>query len=89
MDLTFVGIDPHTGGEGSPTVWVENETADLVIQGETADELLRAQVAATEWVAGHATGIPVHETVIRIPARMVPILKEACDAAERRAEDLR
>ncbi|GAA4902507.1 MULTISPECIES: hypothetical protein [Streptomyces] len=85
MALEFVGIDPETTGGGSPTVWVEEETADLVLQGEEADKLLKAQVSETEWVAGHDTGIPAHETVIRIPARMVPILREACDVAERRA----
>lgn len=48
----------------------------------------RADEATTEECAhntapGHAHGIPDHETVIRIPARMVPALREACDAAER------
>ncbi|MGW7413164.1 hypothetical protein [Streptomyces sp. NPDC054863] len=89
MELRFIGIDPNTGGEGSPTVWVEEETADLVVQGETADELLNALAGETEWVPGHALGVPAHETVVRIPARMVPILRRACDAAERRAEELR
>lgn len=83
MTLRFVGIDPNTGGEGSPTVWVEEESADLVLQGEEVDELLKALVGSTEWVVGHKTGIPAHERVIRIPARMVPILREACNAAER------
>ncbi|MGW2276755.1 hypothetical protein [Streptomyces sp. NPDC001770] len=81
--LRFVGIDPNTGGEGSPTVWVEEESADLVLQGEEADSLLKGIVGSTQWVAGHKTGIPTHERLIRIPARMVPILREACDAAER------
>lgn len=85
MELRFVGIDPNTGGEGSPTVWVDEESAELVLQGEEADELLKALVSSTEWVPGHTTGIPAHERVIRIPARMVPILREACDAAERAA----
>jgi hypothetical protein len=85
MGLRFVGIDPNTGGGGSPTVWVEEGSADLVLQGEEADELLKAQVGGTEWVAGHAAGIPAHETVIRIPARVVSILREACDVAEQRA----
>ncbi|KFF96353.1 hypothetical protein PV367_22020 [Streptomyces europaeiscabiei] len=85
MALEFVGIDPETTGGGSPTVWVDEETADLILQGEEADKLLKAQVGETEWVAGHDTGIPAHETVIRIPARMVPILREACDVAEQRA----
>ncbi|MFG3495296.1 hypothetical protein [Streptomyces sp. NPDC047928] len=86
MELAFIGIDPNTGGEGSPTVWVDNETADLVLQGEEADALLKARLSEKAWVAGHAAGIPAHETIIRIPARMVPILREACDVAERRAE---
>jgi hypothetical protein len=81
--LEFIGIDPDTKSGGSPTVWVEEVTADLVLQGEEADELLKAQVGGTKWVAGHETGIPAHETVIRIPTRMVPILREACDVAER------
>ncbi|WP_327293013.1 hypothetical protein [Streptomyces sp. NBC_01198] len=85
MRLRFVGIDPNTGGEGSPTVWVEQESADLVLQGEEADSFLQSLVGSTEWVAGHETGIPAHERVIRIPVRMVAILREACDAAERAA----
>ncbi|TVL88435.1 hypothetical protein [Streptomyces sp. SAJ15] len=89
MALRFVGIDPNTGGEGSPTVWVEEESADLVLQGEEADALLQALVGSTEWVAGHKPGIPAHERVIRIPARMVPILREACDAAERASAEHR
>ncbi|MGW5355273.1 hypothetical protein ACWERV_32730 [Streptomyces sp. NPDC004031] len=85
MTLRFFGVDPNTGGGGSPMVWVEEESADLVLQGEEAEELLRAQIGATEWVPGHATGIPAHERVIRIPARMVSILREACNVAEQRA----
>ncbi|MGW4690317.1 hypothetical protein ACWEPM_36285 [Streptomyces sp. NPDC004244] len=83
MELRFVGMDPNTGGEGPPTVWVEEESSDLVEQGEATDELFIALVGSTEWVAGHRKGIPPYERVIRIPARMVPILREACDAAER------
>ncbi|MGK5641627.1 hypothetical protein ACSNOK_25395 [Streptomyces sp. URMC 126] len=85
MPLQFIGIDPTTSGNGSATVWVEEETADLVLQGEEADELVKALVGGTEWLPGHATGIPAHERVIRVPARMVPVLREACDASERRA----
>uniref|UniRef100_A0AAU2JMF5 HicB family protein n=1 Tax=Streptomyces sp. NBC_00049 TaxID=2903617 RepID=A0AAU2JMF5_9ACTN len=85
MDLQFVGIDPNTGEEGSPTVWVEEETADLVIQGVTAEELLTALIEGTQWVPGHVPGIPPHEAVIRIPVRMTDIIRKACDAAEERA----
>ncbi|MEU6655950.1 hypothetical protein [Streptomyces sp. NPDC046900] len=82
MDLQFIGIDPDTGKNGSPTAWVDQENADIVIQSYTADEKTRA--ACVENTApGHAKGVPEHETVIRIPARLVPILRKACDAAER------
>ncbi|MFF8813889.1 hypothetical protein [Streptomyces pactum] len=82
MHLKFVGIDPETGDAESPTVWVDQANHDLVIQGWKADARTEAECAATT-VPGHAVGIPDHETVIRIPARMVPILRRACDDAER------
>lgn len=82
MDIQFIGIDPDTGKNGSPTAWVDQETADIVIQSYTADEETRAQCVANT-APGHAQGIPGHETVIRIPVRLVPIIREACDAAER------
>ncbi|AVZ77457.1 hypothetical protein SLUN_14730 [Streptomyces lunaelactis] len=82
MPLTFIGIDPETGQNGSPTAWVDSETRDIVVQSYTADEETRAECVRTT-ALGHAKGIPAHETVIRIPLRMVPMLREACDAAER------
>ncbi|WP_406731336.1 hypothetical protein [Streptomyces sp. NBC_01794] len=82
MQLRFIGIDPNTGGTGSPTVWVDEETLDLVFQGWKADEKTEAECEATV-VPGHAPGIPEHETVIRIPARMVSMIRKACDVAER------
>jgi len=81
MRLQFVGIDPNTGSEGSPTVWVDEDSADLVIQGWRPDSEI--ETACAEWeVPGHAKGIPPHEAVVRIPARMVSIVREACDVAE-------
>ncbi|MFD9486163.1 hypothetical protein ACFWBX_19670 [Streptomyces sp. NPDC059991] len=82
MTLRFIGIDPNTGTGESPTVWVDQTKSELVIQGWKAGPELEAAVAAFE-MSGHAVGIPEHETVVRIPARMVPILRKACDAAER------
>jgi hypothetical protein len=54
----------------------------LAIQGWKADTELEAECPAFE-VPGHAAGISDHEAVVRIPARMVPILRRACDDAER------
>jgi hypothetical protein len=82
MSLRFIGIDPNTGTGESPTVWVDDASNELVIQGWKPGRELETQCAEFE-VPGHATGIPEHEAVVRIPARMVPILRKACDAAER------
>ncbi|MCX4508614.1 hypothetical protein [Streptomyces anulatus] len=82
MNLEFIGIDPETGQSGSPTVWVDPETRDIVMQSYRADDATLAECARNT-APGHALGIPDHETVIRFPARMVPALREACDAAER------
>ncbi|MDV9169752.1 hypothetical protein R6V09_06330 [Streptomyces sp. W16] len=82
MALRFIGIDPNTGTGESPTVWVDESRNELVIQGWKPDREIEVQCAAFE-VRGHAVGIPDHEAVVRVPARMVPILRKACDAAER------
>jgi hypothetical protein len=31
MALRFIGIDPNTGGDNCPAVFVDEETADLVL----------------------------------------------------------
>ncbi|MCL7380705.1 hypothetical protein [Streptomyces sp. 35G-GA-8] len=85
MQLRFVGIDPDTGTSNSPTVWVREAAEELVFQGWKADAELEGECAAFH-VPGHAVGIPSDETVVRIPFRMIPILREACDAAERAAQ---
>jgi hypothetical protein len=85
MPVDFIGIAPESEKTGSPTVWVHRETADLIFQGETADTPLVDEVGGRSWSPDHAAGVPAHESVIRIPARMVPIVRKACDAAERRA----
>ncbi|MBD0688500.1 hypothetical protein [Streptomyces sp. CBMA123] len=83
MPLDFVGIDPETGEEGSPTVWVDTDAHEFVFLGLDAEEALVAKLAGTEWVAGHKTGIPAGETPIRLPFRMIEIIRKACDDAER------
>ncbi|MEC3995088.1 hypothetical protein VSR01_16710 [Actinacidiphila sp. DG2A-62] len=83
MSLRFIGIDPNTGDEESPTVWVDEEKLDIVFQG-WEDEATSAEAGAFT-VPGHAVGVPAGEAVIRIPARMVPMIREACDVVEQRA----
>ncbi|NUP38893.1 MAG: hypothetical protein HOY76_18230 [Streptomyces sp.] len=82
MSLLFIGIDPNTGDKQSPTVWVDREKQELVFQGWLPSPELEAECAAFE-APGHAQGIPEGEGVVRIPARMVTMIREACDALER------
>ncbi|MFF3907306.1 hypothetical protein ACFYZJ_15215 [Streptomyces sp. NPDC001848] len=82
MPLQFIGIDPNTGDGESPTIWVDQERNELVLQGWKPSPELEAECAAFE-VPGHAVGIPDNEAVIRIPARMAQLIREACDALER------
>ncbi|MEU2660193.1 hypothetical protein ABZ615_33355 [Streptomyces sp. NPDC007325] len=84
MPLQFIGVDPESGQTGSPTVWVDDRTGDLLAQSYVADEQTRAECIEKN-APGHDKTIPAGETVIRIPAHMIPILKEAIDAAERAA----
>lgn len=76
MSLHYVGIDPNTGDGNCPTVWVDDESHDLVLQGWKVDDATRAECLTVG-------AIPDYEDVIRIPARMVPLIREACDRAER------
>ncbi|WP_435193300.1 hypothetical protein [Streptomyces sp. NRRL F-5630] len=82
MSLRFIGIDPNTGDKESPTVWVDEDHGELIFQGWLPSPELEAECAATE-VPGHAKGIPAGEGIVRIPFRMVGMVREACDAAER------
>lgn len=82
MTLRFIGIDPETNGNGSSTIWFDEDTKEIIAQGYIASEELRRKVTETP-APNHAAGIPEGEDIIRIPARMVPALRKACDAAER------
>ncbi|MFB7288963.1 hypothetical protein [Actinacidiphila glaucinigra] len=74
MALRFIGIDPDTGQGNCPTVWVDEAKGEIVIQGWKVDDpATHAQVLKTG-------PLPDHESVVRIPARMALILKEAADA---------
>jgi hypothetical protein len=82
MSLQFIGIDPDTEEGESPTVWIDPKKKELVLQGWKPDAQTEAECAAFE-VPGHAVGIPAGEGVVRIPARMASMIREACDALER------
>lgn len=45
MALRFMCVDPDTGTNGSPTAWVDQENACIVIQSYLADDAPPAQCA--------------------------------------------
>ncbi|MEU9044582.1 MULTISPECIES: hypothetical protein [unclassified Kitasatospora] len=74
MTLRFLGIWPNTPSDQSPTIWVEEETGDLIIQSWKADEATVRQAQEVGSVPGHTTDVPEHETVIRLPANMLQFI---------------
>jgi hypothetical protein len=72
--LQFIGIDPNTPGGNCPSVWVDDQTGDMVFQGwEETDEANRVKIASK-------SPILEHERIVRLPARMRPIIREALEA---------
>jgi hypothetical protein len=71
MALRFLGIDPETQHGGSPTVWDDGDC--YVIQGwRITDAAVLAEIGE----------IPAHETVLRIPKRMMQFFPEVSDAGQ-------
>lgn len=76
MTIEFVGIDPETDEDGCPTVWVDKAAQDLLIQSYEADD---DTTRTCDALSPARAPIPPDETVIRIPARMIPIIRKALD----------
>ncbi|WP_339152208.1 hypothetical protein WID27_12675 [Streptomyces sp. F41] len=74
MSLKFLGIWPNTSDDGSPTIWLDDTTGDLIIQSWTADEATVRQAQEVGSVPGHSTEVPDHESVIRLPANMLQFI---------------
>jgi hypothetical protein len=71
MSLRFIGVDPDSPNNGSPTVWLDDADGSIVIQGwKITDERTMSEITA-------AKAVPDHETVVRMPARMASFLMEA------------
>jgi hypothetical protein len=69
MTIRFLGVDPDSEHGGSPTVWDDGDC--LVVQGwRVTDEATLAEIGA----------VPAHETVVRIPERMLPFFAEVSSA---------
>jgi hypothetical protein len=72
VTLRFIGVDPDSPNNGSPTVWLDDADGSIVVQGwKITDERTMSEITA-------AKPVPDHETVVRVPARMASLLMEAC-----------
>ncbi|MCX5378561.1 hypothetical protein [Streptomyces sp. NBC_00091] len=71
MTLKFLGIIPNSPTDESPTIWLHEETGDLLIQSykATEDEVKACQEIGS--IPGHSTDVPDHEAIVRLPAVML------------------
>lgn len=76
MPLEFIGTDPGSEEGQSPTVFIDRAKREIVMQSWTADD---ETVKAAEKLF---RPVPSHETVIRVPDRMIPALRRALDELE-------
>ncbi|MEU2952487.1 hypothetical protein [Streptomyces xanthochromogenes] len=80
MAVVFVGIDPDTDRDHCPTVWADVEAQEILLQGWRPDAETQALCEQSSPANG---SVPDGEAIIRVPARMIPLIREACDAVER------
>lgn len=79
MALLFVGIDPETGDDSCPAAWVDADVKpepDVLFQGWLADEETQDDCRKNSPNLGN-------EAVIRMPYRMIPIIRKACECDTR------
>lgn len=71
MALRFLAIDPDTNGENCPALFLDEETGDVLFQGEA--------VTDPETLAESGQHSPLREAegLVRLPARMRAIILEA------------
>ncbi|MFJ6383618.1 hypothetical protein ACIQI7_26880 [Kitasatospora sp. NPDC092039] len=80
MAVEFVGIDPNTDRDHCPTVWVDAEAQEILFQGWKPHPDTQAECEASSPANG---AVPDGEAIVRLPARMVPMIREACDVIGR------
>ncbi|MFF3499648.1 hypothetical protein [Streptomyces sp. NPDC003247] len=81
MRLRFLGIIPNTPDTDSPTIWLDDETGDLLIQSYRATDTEVKACQQIGSVPGHSTDVPDHETIIRLPEVMLQFIPRPEDSA--------
>ncbi|MDX6741752.1 hypothetical protein [Actinocorallia sp. A-T 12471] len=79
MALRFIGKDDESKSGGSPAVFVDEETNELVFQGLTVTDVEELAV-----IDGHSRTMP-GESSLRMPARMAATIMEALDVIRDRS----
>ncbi|WP_441248967.1 hypothetical protein [Kitasatospora sp. McL0602] len=74
--LQFLGIIPNTPETDSPTIWLDPENGDLLIQSYKASEEDLRRCKEVGSIPGHSTDVPEHETVIRLPEVMIKFITD-------------
>ncbi len=76
MRLRFLGIIPNTPVDDSPTIWLDEDTGDLLIQSYKATEEDVKACQEIGSIPGHSTDVPSHETIVRLPAVMLKYIPQ-------------
>ncbi|MGW3956713.1 hypothetical protein ACWEKM_38750 [Streptomyces sp. NPDC004752] len=79
MAVEFVGIDPDTDRDHCPTVWADVEAQEILFQGWKPTSETQADCEGSSPANGP---VPDGEAIVRVPARMISMIREACDAVE-------
>ena len=82
MALRFLGIIPNTPTDESPTIWLDEQTGDLLIQSYKATEQEVKACQEIGSIPGHSTDVPDHETIIRLPAVMLQYIPRPATSGE-------
>lgn len=80
MAFTFLAQIPETLNTNSPTIWRDEETGDLIVQGYKATEQDHVEAERAGSTPGHhhdLDRVPGHEAIVRVPASIIPALKAA------------
>ncbi|WP_067797010.1 hypothetical protein [Actinomadura formosensis] len=77
MALRFLGKDPDCKDGDSPSLWYDDADGSVVVQGwKEGDPAVVAELLETSG----RDHVPSNEEVVRIPGRLLPLLKELMNA---------